>query len=410
MSIAITEDHRALGQTASDFLAKRDARGAARALLETETESLPSFWNDLASLGWLGLHLPEDKGGSGFGLPELVVVTEELGRAVTPGPFVPTVIASAVDRRGGLRCAGGAPPARAGRRLGPRRRSRSTSDITVSDGKAAGTAPAVLGGGLAHLLVLPAGDDAIVVDVAAGGVVVEVPDNLDLTRRSAACSLSGAPAEVIPGGRRVLVDLARLITAAEAVGIATECTEQAAAYAKVRVQFGRPIATFQAVKHHCANMLVAAELATALVWDAARAAADGGDQLSLAAAMASTLALSAADECAQLNIQVHGGIGFTWEHDAHLYLRRATALEAFVDAEAAAARRHRPGARRRAAGAHHRPTARGRADARRGARLCRAGDGARCRGAARRHDRDRATSCRTGPRRGGGRRARWSSS
>ena len=134
----------------------------------------------------------------------------------------------------------------------------------------------------------------------------------------------------------MLVDLARLITAAEATGIATECTEQAAAYAKVRVQFGRPIATFQAVKHHCANMLVASELATAAVWDAARAAEEGGDQLSFAAAMAAALALAAGDECAQLNIQVHGGIGFTWEHDAHLYLRRATALEAVVDAEAAA--------------------------------------------------------------------------
>ena len=96
MSIAITEDHRTLGQTASDFLAKRDSRGAARALLEAETEGLPAFWDDLASLGWLGLHLPEERGGSGFGLPELVVVVEELGRAVAPGPFVPTVIASAV--------------------------------------------------------------------------------------------------------------------------------------------------------------------------------------------------------------------------------------------------------------------------------------------------------------------------
>ena len=134
----------------------------------------------------------------------------------------------------------------------------------------------------------------------------------------------------------MLVDLARLITAAEATGVAAQCTEEAAAYAKVRVQFGRPIATFQAVKHHCANMLVATELATAVVWDAARAAEDGGDQLSLAAAMAAALALAAADECAQLNIQVHGGIGFTWEHDAHLYLRRATSLEALVDAEAAA--------------------------------------------------------------------------
>src|SRR6202034_1459464 len=167
-------------------------------------------------------------------------------------------------------------------------------------------------------------------------VTVEVPGNLDPTRRTARVNLDGAPAHVISGGGQVLGDLPRLIIAAEAVGIATECTEQAAAYAKVRVQFGRPIATFQAVKHHCANMLVASELATVMVWDAARAAEEGGAQLSLAAAMAAALGLSAADECAQLNIQVHGGIGFTWEHDAHLYLRRATALEAVVDAEAAA--------------------------------------------------------------------------
>ncbi len=102
------------------------------------------------------------------------------------------------------------------------------------------------------------------------------------------------------------------------------------------MQFGRPIATFEAVKHHCANMLVASELATAAVWDAARAAGEGGDQFSLAAAEAAALALVAADECANLNIQVHGGIGFTWEHDAHLYLRRATALEAVAGGEAAA--------------------------------------------------------------------------
>jgi alkylation response protein AidB-like acyl-CoA dehydrogenase len=335
MSIAITEDHRALGQTASDFLAKQNARAAARALLEAASEDVPAFWSDLASLGWLGVHLPESAGGSGFGLPELVVVVEELGRSVAPGPFVPTVIASAV-------IAATAPAALADRLL-PGLADGSafggialTSDITVSAGTATGSAPAVLGGGLAHVLVLPAGDDAIVVDASASGVTVDVPANLDPTRRSARVALDGAGVEVIPGGRRTLVDLARLIIAAEAVGIATECTEQAAAYAKVRVQFGRPIATFQAVKHHCANMAVASELATATVWDAARAAEEGGEQFSYTAAMAAALALSAADECAQLNIQVHGGIGFTWEHDAHLYLRRATALEAVVDAEAAA--------------------------------------------------------------------------
>ena len=148
---------------------------------------------------------------------------------------------------------------------------------------------------------------------------------------------------MIAGGRRALVDLARLVVAAEATGIANECTEQAAAYAKVRVQFGRPIATFQAVKHHCANMLVASELATGAVWDAARAATEGDDQFTYAAAIAAALALAAGDECAQLNTQVHGGIGITWEHDAHLYLRRATALEAFVDGEGGRPCDHRPG-------------------------------------------------------------------
>jgi 3-oxochol-4-en-24-oyl-CoA dehydrogenase len=130
--------------------------------------------------------------------------------------------------------------------------------------------------------------------------------------------------------------VARAVLAAEATGIAAETTEQAAEYAKIRQQFGRPIATFQAVKHHCANMLVAAELATAAVWDAGRAGLSGGDQLSYTAAIAAVLAGSAAVENANLNIQVHGGIGFTWEHDAHLYLRRATAIAAVLGTEQAA--------------------------------------------------------------------------
>ena len=168
MPIAITEDHRTLGQTASDFLAKRDARGAARSLLEAELETVPPFWSDLAELGWLGLHLPENRGGSGYGLPELVVVVEELGRAMAPGPFVPTVIASAVLQE--------AAPDDLAARLLPGLADGSalggialTSDITVAGGKAAGTAPGVLGGGLATILVLSAGDDVIVVDADLTG-------------------------------------------------------------------------------------------------------------------------------------------------------------------------------------------------------------------------------------------------
>ena len=335
MAIAITDDHRALAETASDFLAKHDARGAARALLDAELEPLPPFWDDLAALGWLGLHLPESVGGSGYGLPELVVVVEELGRAVAPGPFVPTVVASAViDAAGSDQLKAKWLPGLADGSV--RGGIALSGEVRVSGGKAAGTASAVLGGGLANVLVLPAGGDAVVVDASGRGVKVEMPKNLDPTRRCARVTLDGAAVDVIPGGRRVLADLGRLLLAAEAVGVATECTQQAAEYAKARVQFGRPIATFQAVKHHCANMAVATELATGAVWDAARAADEGGTQLTYAAAVAATLAIAAGDECANLNTQVHGGIAITWEHDAHLYMRRAAALEAVVDGEDAA--------------------------------------------------------------------------
>ncbi|MGZ4684008.1 MAG: acyl-CoA dehydrogenase, partial [Acidimicrobiales bacterium] len=334
MSTAITEDHISLAATASDFLSKRGSRAAARDLLEAPDEVLPEFWKDLCALGWLGLHVPEQHGGSGYGLPELLVVVEELGRAIAPGPFVPTVIASSV-------LVATAPPALAERLL-PGLAGGDTAgavalggDVVVRDGVASGSAGVVLGGGLADILLVATGDDIAVIDLRAGGATVDVPTNLDPTRRAARITLDGAAAEVIPGARQVMLDLARTILAAEATGIALECTMQASEYAKVREQFGRAIATFQAVKHHCANMLVATELATAAVWDAARAAAAGGPQFSSAAAAAATLAMPAADLCAQLNIQVHGGIGFTWEHDAHLYLRRATALEAIIDTEAA---------------------------------------------------------------------------
>jgi alkylation response protein AidB-like acyl-CoA dehydrogenase len=334
MSIAITDDHRALAQTVSEFLAARGARGGARNLLEADTERLPDFWGELGKLGWLGLHLPEEHGGSGFGLPELVIVVEQFGRAVAPGPFVPTVIASAV-------IAAAAPPDLQARLL-PGLASGSTvgavalgGDVTARDGAGSGSAGVVASGHLADVLLVAAGEDVLVVENADVGVKVEVPANLDPARRSARVTLADAPVTVLPGARRLLTDLARLLFAAEATGVARETTEQAAEYAKVREQFGRPIATFQAVKHHCANMLVAAEVATAAVWDAARAAA--GDQLSYTAAIAAALAVPAAVQNAQLNIQVHGGIGFTWEHDAHLYLRRGAAIEALIGAEAAAA-------------------------------------------------------------------------
>ncbi|MEZ5255882.1 MAG: acyl-CoA dehydrogenase family protein [Ilumatobacteraceae bacterium] len=176
------------------------------------------------------------------------------------------------------------------------------------------------------------------VDTGGAGVAITEPVNMDPTRRAGSVTLDGAAAIVLPGAARRLRDVARTVLGAEAVGVARECTELAAEYAKARIQFGRPIAMYQAVKHHCANMAVATELATAAVWDAARAAdGDDADQFSYAAATAAALALPAADLCANLNTQVHGGIGFTWEHDAHLYLRRATAMLALLDPNRAAA-------------------------------------------------------------------------
>jgi 3-oxochol-4-en-24-oyl-CoA dehydrogenase len=335
MSIAISEEHRALAQSVAGFLANHQSRAAARSLLTAETEELPAFWTELGGLGLLGLHVPEELGGSGYGLLETLVVAEQMGRYLAPGPFVPTVITSAV-----LAAAG---PDDLQKRLLPGLADGSVigaaalgGEVTYADGAATGQAGVVISGHLADVLLVPAGDDVLVVEKPAGGVHADVPANLDQSRRAAWVRLDAAPATVLPGVRGLLTDVARAVFAAEAAGVAAETTEQAAEYAKIRQQFGRPIATFQAVKHHCANMLVAAELATAAAWDAGRAGLAGGDQLGYTAAIAAVLAGSAAVGDANLNIQVHGGIGFTWEHDAHLYLRRATAIAAVLDLEQAA--------------------------------------------------------------------------
>ncbi|CQD09737.1 putative acyl-CoA dehydrogenase [Mycobacterium lentiflavum] len=338
MGIALTDDHRELAEVARGFLTSQKARPAARALLDSPDESRPTFWPDLAQLGWLGLHVDEEHGGSGYGLPELVVVIEELGRAVAPGPFVPTVIASAVIAKDGS--------AEQKSRLLPSLIDGSVtagigldSRVQVKEGSngltADGEAGVVLGAGLAELLLIAAGDDVLLLDRGRSGVSVEgtggAPDNLDPTRRSGRVRLNNVSVgsdDIIAGARESALARARTLLAAEAVGGASDCVDAAVDYAKVRQQFGRTIATFQAVKHHCANMLVAVESATAAVWDASRAASEDEEQFRLIAAVAAALAFPAYARNAELNIQVHGGIGFTWEHDAHLHLRRALVASA----------------------------------------------------------------------------------
>ena len=338
MGIALTDDHRELAEVARAFLTSQKARWAARSLLDTPDEARPGFWQEMAELGWLGLHVDEEHGGSGYGLPELVVVIEELGRAVAPGPFVPTVIASAVIAKDGVgdqkaRLLPGLIDGTVTGGIG------LDSQVQVKDGIADGEAGVVLGAGLAELLLVTAGDDVLVLERGREGVSVEVPDNFDPTRRSGRvrlASVSVTADDILPGASKSALARARTLLAAEAVGGAADCVDTAVGYAKVRQQFGRTIATFQAVKHHCANMLVAAESAIAAVWDASRAASEDEEQFRLIAAVAAALAFPAYARNAELNIQVHGGIGFTWEHDAHLHLRRALVTAALLGGDAPA--------------------------------------------------------------------------
>jgi alkylation response protein AidB-like acyl-CoA dehydrogenase len=330
MSIALTEEHQELVRVARSFLEAHEARAAARAQLEAPSDRLPAFWKEMAELGWLGLHVDEAHGGQGFGLAELSIVLEALGHAMAPGPFLPTALASALLHESGSEPAKSAflPGLADGSLVGA---VGLGGDLALgADGTLAGSAGLVLGAGLAGLLVVPAGDDVALLTPEQSGVAVEPQKNVDPSRRVAAvtCDRVEVAAEHrLRGARKTLGRLARALSAAEAAGGARACTEMATEYAKERRQFGRPIGTFGPVKHHCVNMLVATEEATAGAWGAARADLDDA-QAELAAAVACALALPAFAFCAKQNVQVHGGVGFTWEHDAHLYVRRAIALEA----------------------------------------------------------------------------------
>ncbi|BCP14156.1 acyl-CoA dehydrogenase [Mycobacterium paraintracellulare] len=338
MGIALTEEHRELSGVVRAFLDRRGARGAARALLEAPVEPRPDMWEELADMGWLGIHISEEFGGSGYGLEELVVVAEEFGRAVAPGPFLPTVITSAIVATRG--------DADTKARLLPGLVDGTTvaatgfgGNLSFNGREVSGDAGIVLGAGLADILALRVGDDVVIVEAQAPGVNVQQVASFDATRRSGTVTLADVTspsATVLPGAARVARALARVLVSAEAVGAAEDCLDTALAYAKVREQFGRTIGTFQAVKHHLANMLVAAEAAAAVVWDAARACAGDERELELIAACAATLAIPAYIGNAELNVHLHGGIGFTWEHDAHLHLRRAITLRALFGGSASA--------------------------------------------------------------------------
>lgn len=331
MSYAITDDHRSFSEVARDLLTARDMSAAHRATLDADADRLPAHWGEIAELGWLGLHLPEEVGGAGYDLAELAVILFESGYAVAPGPLLSTVVVSSFlastsadsHRLQGL--ASGATVGGFG--LG--------GDLSIVDGMVTGSAGLVLGAELAQVLAVPAGDDVAIIDTGSSGVSLETVENLDTSRRVAAVTLNGTPATIVPGAASELLRLARLLGSAELAGTARACIDRSTQYAKERVQFGRVIGSFQAVKHHLANMLVASEQAIAAAWGAARPGLTP-DEAEIGAAIAASLALPAAVECGELHIQILGGIGFTWEHDAHFFLRRAHAGQAVLGGSGAA--------------------------------------------------------------------------
>lgn len=335
MSIAIGDDHLALLATVRRFIADRCPPLVMRTALEGPDDQRPPFWDDLAHLGWLGLHLPEADGGQGYGFAEVAIVVEEFGRALVPGPFLSTVLASALIDAGGAgraRLRGLADGTTVGSvALGPALTGEVAPDgsLVVS-----GTTGPVLGGALADVVVVPVrvgGTERWCV-VERAGLVSTAVVSLDLTRSLATLALAAA---VVPTGDQLLgldgttaASMVATLVAAECAGGAAWCVETASAYAVTRRQFGRPIGQFQGVKHRCADMLVAAEAAVGVTWDAALALDGDADaaEVDLAAAAAGAIAPEAFAGVAKDCIQVLGGVGFTWDHDAHLYLRRAVAM------------------------------------------------------------------------------------
>ena len=343
--LPLDDDHRALADAAAAFARRAAPLAATREqFADHGAGARPGFWPALLRQGLHSLHLPERYGGGGAELAELAVVVEQFGRHLLPGPYLPTVLASAVVASlpdeplvGDLLAAFA---------------DGATGALVTGDGLAATREGDgwVVDGGSAPVLGLP-GADIVIARAQVDGdgerslwfrltptpsVTVQLDDGVDLTRSVGRLTLTGhrvGPADLLPPPPDDLVDLlVNSLYAAEASGLAAWCLATAVDYIKVREQFGRPVGSFQAVQHKAALLLVRSEICCAGAWDAARAAAEPADQQRLAAAQAALttrIAVDAALEC----VTLLGGIGFTWEHDAHLYWRRAISVAGVVGAE-----------------------------------------------------------------------------
>lgn len=337
MSIAITPEHYELADSVRSLVARVAPSEVLHAALESPVENPPPYWQAAAEQGLQGVHLAESVGGQGFGILELAVVLAEFGYGAVPGPFVPSAIASALiaahDPQAKVLAELATGAAIAAYALDSGLTATRHGDVLVIRGEVR----AVPAAAQASVLVLPVAiesrDEWVV--LRNDQLEIEAVKSLDPLR-----PIAHVRANAVDVSDDALLSNLTMTTAhalmstllsAEAVGVARWATDTASAYAKIREQFGRPIGQFQAIKHKCAEMIADTERATAAVWDAARALDDAGESSSdveFAAAVAATLAPATAQRCTQDCIQVHGGIGFTWEHDTNVYYRRVLMLAA----------------------------------------------------------------------------------
>jgi alkylation response protein AidB-like acyl-CoA dehydrogenase len=340
LGLGIIEEHIDLATAVADLAESIFTADAIRAIVEAKKpEKFPPFWKSLVDYELLGLHISEDLGGSGGGLTTLAVALEALGRHALPGAFTPTVLASALLQASGGDANALIPALIDGTTLGAVAPETATLPVATPEAgglKVSGTWDGVAAGDLADLLLLPVEVDGTVgwIAVEAGDATIAPQDSVDVLRSAARVVVTDlvVPSSHVLSGLTAerARSIAAVVLGAEATGVIAWSVAAASEYAKIRVQFGRPIGQFQGIKHKCAWMAIALEQARAAVWDAATAIDKGDDTADFAGNVAALLVPDLAVKVAQDCIQAHGGIGFTWEHDAHLYYRRALALRALL--------------------------------------------------------------------------------
>jgi alkylation response protein AidB-like acyl-CoA dehydrogenase len=354
MDFAFSDEQEELRRLARKWLEEKSPSPVVRRLMEADEGLDPALWKEIASMGWQAMAIPEAEGGAGFGFLEQAVLLEEMGRALFPSPYLSTVVLGAdlLLRTGTDQQKQQILPAIAAGELRLAVAFTEPNGRWDQSGVEAAASPQgegwilngsksyVLDGHTADRLIVaaraPEGVSLFLVDGAAAGVTRRRLETMDLTRKLAAVELDrvevGRSDLVGPLGGgweplEAVVTRALVALSLEQVGGAQKCLEMSVEYAKVRHQFGRPIGSFQAIKHKCADMLVQVESARSAAYYADWAVSEENQEVDLVAPLAKSYCSEAYFFCAAENIQIHGGIGFTWEHDAHLYFKRAKSSE-----------------------------------------------------------------------------------